>query len=210
MLIHAKIKPVKTGYRWVLTYNLIHDSKSACPSASVLNSQTLSLVQALSKWENLESRPHLLAYPLSHLYTSRNLSLSCLKGHDYQRARCLAESCAANGKFHLLLAQFDLCKSSSNDENSEGGSCLERSIHHVCDIEGFSLSPVNVSLSNSDFLQPITYAGRARDTRTGGEYVGNQLVDFEDTYSDTVSLSKLHSNHKLDVTNSCIFADRSF
>ncbi|KAH8752277.1 hypothetical protein F5883DRAFT_351430, partial [Diaporthe sp. PMI_573] len=77
-----EIKPVETGYRWVLTYNLIMDCRSSCLSASALDSQIENLVEALSSWEKLEYRRDFLLYPLDHQYTLRNLRLSSLKGLD--------------------------------------------------------------------------------------------------------------------------------
>jgi hypothetical protein len=164
----------------------------------VLDSQIESLVQSLSNWENLQSPPYSLAYPLVHQYTARNLSLSSLKGHDYQYARCLADSCARHGRFYLFLAQLEMYTSWPNDESSEDASIHDRQrfLSHVCDLEGFRLSSVNVDISNTFLLDRISYTDREPDTRTGGEYVGNQHMDFEETYSDRVSMSKQCGNHK--------------
>ncbi|KAJ8121557.1 hypothetical protein ONZ43_g2019 [Nemania bipapillata] len=182
-----EIKPVETGCRWVLTYNLIHGSKSPCPLASVLDSQTQSLVQVLSGWEKLESPPVLMAYRLSHLYTPRSLALSCLKGRDYQRVRCLADSCAKHEKFYLFLAQFDYYKRWPNDEGEDDISD-RATLKHVCDLEGSQLSPLCTDMSKSIFLDPVIYDDREPHSRVGGEYTGNQHQDIEETYSDTVAL----------------------
>ncbi|KAM5365756.1 hypothetical protein ACJZ2D_010825 [Fusarium nematophilum] len=184
------IKTVQTGYRWVLTYNLINDSKSSCPSASVLDSQIERLVNALSSWENLQSPPDFLTYPLDHQYTPRNLRLSSLKGKDYQHARYLADSCARHGRFYLFLAQLEMydswpnCEEGENEWNHTRGMYL----HHVCNLEGFEVSPLQGNIAETSLLCPISYDQRDPDTRAGGDYLGNQHADIEETYSDTVVL----------------------
>ena len=186
VLMDTKIKPVQTGYRWALTYNLIVDHESSRLSASVLDSQIQNLVEALSLWETLQYPPDLLLYPLDHQYTPRNLRLSSLKGIDYQRARCLADSCDRHGGFYPLLAQLDKYKRWPNDEDGESDMTRRRYLHHVCSLEGFELSPLQVDIDKTSLLSSISY-DRDPDFRHGGEYMGNQHGEIEETYSDMVS-----------------------
>jgi hypothetical protein len=155
----------------------------------VLDSQTESLVEALSSWEKLASPPKFLVHPLNHQYTLRNLRLSSLKGLDYQRARCLADSCDRHGEFYLFLAQLDKYKSWPNDEEGECNQTRRRYLHHVCSLEGFELSPIEVDIEKTSLLASINYE-REPDFRGGGEYWGNQHNDMEETYSDMVRFLK--------------------
>ncbi|KAH8744688.1 hypothetical protein F5883DRAFT_654985 [Diaporthe sp. PMI_573] len=180
-----EIKPVQTGYRWALTYNLIIDYEDSRLSASVLDSQIQSLVEALSPWETLQYPPDFLVYPLDHQYTLRNLRLPSLKGLDYQRARCLADSCDRHGEFYLFLAQLDKYNCWPNDEDGESNMTRRTYLHHVCSLEGFELSPLEVDIDRTSLLDSINYE-REPDFRGGGEYMGNQHEDIEETYSDMV------------------------
>ncbi|KAF2785805.1 hypothetical protein K505DRAFT_261308 [Melanomma pulvis-pyrius CBS 109.77] len=180
-----EIKPVQTGYRWALAYNLIIDYDDSRLSASVLDSQIQSLVQVLSHWETLQYPPDFLVYPLDHQYTLRNLRLSSLKGLDYQRARCLADSCDRHGKFSLFLAQLDKYKRWPNDEDGKFNMTRRTYLQHVCSLEGFELSPLETDIDRTSLLDSINYE-REPDFRGGGEYMGNQHEDMEETYSDMV------------------------
>lgn len=152
----------------------------------MLDSQIQSLVEALSPWETLQYPPDFLVYPLDHQYTPRNLCLSSLKGLDYQHARCLADSCDRHGKFYLFLAQLDKYRCWPNDEDGRSNLTRRTYLHHVCSLEGFELSPLEVDIDRTSLLDSINYK-RDPDFRAGGEYMGNQHEDIEETYSDMVS-----------------------
>ncbi|KAI5861418.1 hypothetical protein GGS23DRAFT_576737 [Durotheca rogersii] len=142
-----KIETVQTGHRWVLTYNLIHDEPgSSCPSASALESQTERLVQVLSQWHDQEPMPGFLAYPLDHQYTAKYLGLTHLKGHDYQRARHVAASCARHGRFYLFLAHVEVTKYWGNDEDGDLDCRYERSLCNVSNLEGVVIRGWNPAL----------------------------------------------------------------
>ena len=154
--------------------------------ASVLDSQIQSLVESLSLWETLPDPPDFLVYPFDHQYTRRNLCLSSLKGLDYQHARCLADSCDRQGKFYLFLAQLHKHQSWPNDEDGESHMRRWRYLHHVCSLEGFELSPLEVDIDGTSLLKCPNYE-RNPDFRIGGEYMGNRHGEIEETYSDMVS-----------------------
>lgn len=172
-------------------YNLITDNKSSSsrPSAAMLDSQTRSLEETLSVWKTLESPPNLLVYPLEHQYTPRNLRLSSLKGVDCPRAFCLADSCDKLGEFYLFFAHFEELKRWPNYECDESDVIHKRYLTHVCSRQGVELSAQDVPIDRTSLLKPIDY-GRGPDYRVGGEYLGNQHSDIEETYSDAVSYLK--------------------
>ncbi|KAL7917032.1 hypothetical protein ACQKWADRAFT_82283 [Trichoderma austrokoningii] len=184
-----EIEPVQTGYRWVLTYNLIRvntDNESSRTSAMVLDSQILGLRNALSSWETQQDPPDFLVYVLDHQYTQRNLRLSFLEGRDYQRAGCLAEACKQHGKFYLFLAQLSTRDSWENDHEEYRDVTQQRYLHHVCSLEGFELSPLKVEIDETWLLNSFSYQQRNLDSRLGGGYLGNRCAEFVETYSDMV------------------------
>ncbi|RMZ76248.1 hypothetical protein DV738_g5065, partial [Chaetothyriales sp. CBS 135597] len=87
-----EIEPVQTGYRWVLTYNLVANDQDFRMSAGFLSSRVQNLVGILNSWKQLEDPPQHLVFPLSHQYTDQSLRLSRLKGEDFSRAQHVSES----------------------------------------------------------------------------------------------------------------------
>ncbi len=152
----------------------------------------------------LQCPPDFLVYPLNHQYTPRNLCLSSLKGLDYQHARCLADSCDRHGKFYLFLAQLDKFKCWPNDEDGESNMTRRRYLHHVCSLEGFELSPFEVDIDKTSLLNSIDYE-RDPDFRGGGEYLGNQHGEIEETYSDMVSFLKSKQRNMTGMTTLTMF-----
>lgn len=184
----------------MLTYNLITNKKGRPPTASGLVSQTQSLVEALSTRKTLEYPPGFLIYPLEHQYTARNLCLSGLKGVDLQRVRCLANSCDRHGESYLFLAQFNKLEIWDNCEGDESDVTDQRYLLHVCTLDGFELSTADVPVDETSLLKSISYDGRDPDSRFGGEYVGNEQPDLEETYSDTVSSLKPKQRNTKNIT----------
>ncbi|KAL2057964.1 hypothetical protein ABVK25_001581 [Lepraria finkii] len=183
-----EIEPVQTGYRWVLTYNLINESKDPYRSASALDARTGHFAQALTRWQNLEDVPQYLAYPLDHQYTDRDLRLARLKGDDYPRARHVAQSCAVHGEFYILLANMSMHITDPNDENEEPEES-ELLLSHIVDLEGFTLSIYDsLKISDTLLLQGISYSDREPDVQRGGNYMGNQYAEIDQFFKDSVMI----------------------
>ena len=84
-----EVKPVKSGYRLALSYNLIHTSPSlARPAMPSMDAATQKLRSVLQTWNDggykVLPRVPLLSYVLSHKYSSAELQRGkgCLKGAD--------------------------------------------------------------------------------------------------------------------------------
>lgn len=94
-----EITEVTSGYRLILTYNLINanpDNPVKVPTA--LAAKMKELEEALLLWKDnykksASKSPTVLAYILEHLYTEQSLSYSGLKGGDRLRGGCLVKSC---------------------------------------------------------------------------------------------------------------------
>lgn len=110
--VFHEIKPIKSGYRLVLTYNLcFNDGAHGDASAGVTASERLS--RLMSNWSAAyngeeDDVPELLTYKLEHQYTNANLSFSALKGHDREVAKHLKAACSETGS-HFYLADLEKC-----------------------------------------------------------------------------------------------------
>ncbi|KAL7625336.1 hypothetical protein AAE478_004552 [Parahypoxylon ruwenzoriense] len=82
-----EIEPLRSGYRLVLTYNVLQVGGTRM-SASVVGKQSSQLRSLLEKWR---SGPEKLVYKLEHKYTQSSLSLNNLKGRDRAVCQCLYE-----------------------------------------------------------------------------------------------------------------------
>ncbi|KAL8797276.1 MAG: hypothetical protein Q9195_000429 [Heterodermia aff. obscurata] len=110
--VNHSVEPVTSGYRLVLTYNLIHVSNSleeSRPESITTNQQGL-INTALKDWKKLVSGgvndQHQLIYVLEHEYSERNFKLDSMKGPDQSRSLQLRDACQEHG-FHVFLAHFE-------------------------------------------------------------------------------------------------------
>lgn len=132
---HA-VRQITSGYRLVLTYNLIHKAPGVPQSAASLGNETLKLGNLLSIWKsNLESSktrcPKMLAYMLEHKYTDANLRYDHLKGKDRLKTQYMNEACEEQG-YCMFLAN------------------IERTVYGGCDEEGYPLSYYSGSEPEND------------------------------------------------------------
>ncbi len=103
-----EVKPVTSGYRLVLIYNLIQTNPAVRLLAPTSICTISKLKAILPYWndaceEGLEGIPRFLIYKLSHKYTEAALSFASLKGSDHTKVQLLKE--ASKGQdFTLYLA----------------------------------------------------------------------------------------------------------
>ena len=96
-----EVKPVNSGYRLCLVYNLLQSassSKISSPQFGRQVGQMAELLQTLA--DTFEWRPQ--AVLLGHQYTSANFSLGQLKLHDRPRAEALMKAAEKAGYFATL------------------------------------------------------------------------------------------------------------
>lgn len=114
--VSHEVRPVTSGYRWVLTYNLALDVAEARPSAGVQRSEARALRHTLRRWlaEGEASREsNCLYHVLDHDYTEANISLRGLKTRDLARVQVL-QGMSRELPVDIFLALL---------EKSEMGSC---------------------------------------------------------------------------------------
>lgn len=115
-----EIKPIISGYRLALAYNLIHTTTSLRPALSSPESSIQQLRSILQTWteDNGRSAPKKIIYLLQHKYSQANLRASALKGVDANKVGILGMLAREHG-FYLGLASV-VC-SLSGYADDEGG-----------------------------------------------------------------------------------------
>ncbi len=99
-----EVKPVSSGYRICLVYNLIQKNKKAVTGPPEFGQQMESITKLLELEKGkFEGTPKVVL--LGHEYTPANFSLDGLKGHDRPRTEALRMAADAAG-YHSTLALF--------------------------------------------------------------------------------------------------------
>ena len=118
--VNHAIKPVTSGHRLVLTYNLIRRDAPTkpIPTPSALYDTAKNIQSAISRWALAcgdECRDSRMLYMLEHDYSEANFGLANLKGKDQLRARYLTEAAKGNDVC-VYLAHFEHTKSGGCDD----------------------------------------------------------------------------------------------
>ncbi|KAI0080855.1 hypothetical protein K474DRAFT_1636833 [Panus rudis PR-1116 ss-1] len=100
-----EIKPITSGYRLAISYNLVHTTNSLRPALSNNTATIQHLRQILVAWQKDGgyNSPQKIVYLLDHKYSQANLRGSALKGSDAQLVGIL-DVLAKELGFHLGLA----------------------------------------------------------------------------------------------------------
>ena len=119
-----EVKPIESGYRLVLVYNLINVSREIEPSASLALGDREELRGILKSWDRGTKKgnrqaPNMLLYQLDHQYTDANLSFGALKGLDRVKKGHLRETCNS-ANVCLYLANLEYSKSGDVEDTGYG------------------------------------------------------------------------------------------
>ena len=100
-----EVKPIASGYRLALSYNLIHTTRNLRPSVSAISAASDELETLLKRWDRDFGSYAIdrIFYLLDHQYSQDNLSGSALKGSDAHTVAALSTLAAKFG-FGLGLA----------------------------------------------------------------------------------------------------------
>lgn len=147
-----EIKPITSGYRLALSYNLVHTTTSLRPALSTHVGAAAQLRNALLAWKQDEGQttPDKIVYLLGHKYSQANLRASALKGSDAHKVAVL-DMFAKELGFHLGLATVVSHVTGLTDDNGSGyGSGFRYSgfsrYHEDKDIEFFGHRRRRVSI----------------------------------------------------------------
>ena len=125
--VRHEVKPVTSGYRLALSYNLIHVAPPNVPRPSLPDTSSSAelLRHTLRKWQAKkyegESDQRLMAYLLDHEYSTHDLGQgsTSLKGADAQRV-ALLRPIAEDLGFMLGLASLEHNVSGCAEDNGGG------------------------------------------------------------------------------------------
>ena len=136
--VFHEVQKVTSGYRLVLTYNLVQTG-SSIPQKAPDSDSNKRLLQSLQVYNqgilaNLANFPNYLAYSLEHTYSQAGLKLSSLKGKDFARVQNMVSACAKLG-FETYLALKEKCIHKDEDYGDDEFS-REEGFNYVLDMEG--------------------------------------------------------------------------
>ena len=126
-----EIKPVTSGYRLVLTYNLVllNEEGLGMPPAPLDDKD--DLIRTLTKYNEAfqdaeNDFPDYLIHRLNHQYTQASLHADRLKGADLGQLQCLKEAGAELG-FGIYLAHMEkeVCKTDDAYEHQWEDRCYD-------------------------------------------------------------------------------------
>lgn len=184
--VQHEIKAIKSGYRLVLTYNLVQDQSFPRQTASALDSTASKLERLLRIWQTRFSYQKSFIYPLSHRYTQASLSLRHLKGKDAAKCRYLEQLCKKNDVYWFLShmtkeTSDDYYEYESDDETKLGPTFTPMGMVINLDLEN---NPEDTQiLADVEKLY-----GRTADSEDEGEYTGNENMPSTCRYHDTVAV----------------------
>ncbi len=185
--VQHEIQPVTSGFRLVLTYNLVQDLRLPKQSAQALDVSDAELTTLLRTWRSSYDFTHLV-YPLEHRYTEANLSLQCLKGCDAATGRRLEQLCAQNG-FFWVLAEMTKSKQEDMDENYGDGYDAEIHLGIPVMPSGQRIHLQLDPLDAGDLLGDIDdLCDKDPDSEDEGEYTGNEGMPSIYHYHYTVAI----------------------
>lgn len=130
-----EIKPITSGYRLAILYNIIHTTTAPRPALSTKTSTIERIRHILLSWKqnNDGETPEKLVYLLKHDYSGEKLSGSILKGSDAGVVACL-ESLGQEAGVRLGLATLEIHRTGDND-NAEEDDILREDIFGRNDYE---------------------------------------------------------------------------
>ena len=189
--VKHEVKPIENGYRFALSYNLIHVAPPNVPRPCLpdTSSSEALLAQVLRKWraKKYEKGPQcdIMAYLLDHEYSAANLKegLDCLKGVDAHRVTLLGPIAEQLG-FMVGLASLSHKVSGCADDYGNGyrgriPAMVEvtkksTSISEFVDLAGAPLLSIkNLNLSDKSLIPGNPFKGKKPDDAKYEGYMGN-------------------------------------
>lgn len=196
-----EVKPVLSGRRIVLTYNLVHTSLGSKELGPNSDMGMAKLRPLFSQWKNnIEkdpSFPTTLAFLFEHQYTDASLCYNGLKGHDHQVAAHLRNVCVEYG-FCFYLANLERSVSGGCDEydgygrgHSAGFHDLieeydkQTSLKRIVELDGSEVAQ-DLEFKEELFIQHEPFKGAEPDDEDYSGFTGNEGVSATHFYHRTV------------------------
>jgi hypothetical protein len=127
-----EVKPITSGYRFALAYNLVRSSDATAPESAVPHDPSApALRKSLSAWANgldqEKNVPKKLAWLLEHKYSRMNMCQAALKGPDAHlvlRIRPIAEELGLQLGLAIVSMKIDNNFPSGDDDRWQEGPML--------------------------------------------------------------------------------------
>ena len=141
-IMHS-VKPVQSGYRLALSYNLVHGRNSFKPVVNIPENQIEKLRTLLKNWSEADRAGYdeidsKLCFSMDHQYSEMNLRSATLKGGD-ARLVAIVAPIAAELNFGLYVANIELRKEGCAEETSGEGRFWQG---RTSDTAGFEMTDV--------------------------------------------------------------------
>ena len=196
-----EVRPVKTGCRLTLVYNLCSVGKRGLLKAPDYRAEHGRAVELLRSWASAEDEPDKLILPLEHAYTPAELSFSALKGADAGVASVLVKAAAeADCDLHLALVSIEESGSAEHtgyyglrhrsrdeeeDEEFEVAEVIDQALilSEWRRPDGGEAGFDDFPFAEDELCPPDAFEGLTPDEQHFHEATGNEGASFERTYS---------------------------
>ena len=182
-----EVKPVTSGNRLVLTYNLVknNDAPMLLPNSFASSNDRLS--EALVHFDsclagNRASYPPYLIHRFEHQYTKANLKLETLKGQDYSQAVSVVDVCKEL-QFDVFLATMER-EIITDDEYSNEEISRSLKLKRIVDLKGAHVA--DSILTYDDVLLADDEDEDEPDDEEHSGWTGNEGMTATYWYRDTV------------------------
>lgn len=203
--ITHEIKPVRSGYRLALSYNLIHTTRSLRPAIQSNAHIAANLERIFRDWKQDtkgERSPTKIVYRLDHSYSQANLNGSALKGKDAERVALLQPIAKKFGfklgLAHVKLTLHGLWTDDYTDDSPTGFledtvSTDGATITHFVDLEGALISE-NLEFRWHKETVPEDIGQGLERAKADGEEYEEYTGNVRCTFPGKVILTRLYAS----------------
>ena len=204
-----EIKPVRTGYRISLVYNITLARSKKTIRAPQYSSQTAKITKLLQRWQ-LKDKPEKLVIRLEHEYTEKGLTPDRLKGTDRARAQALfAAAPQAKCRAYLaLLTLYELGEAECDDDyggydsrysepdDYTMGEVYDQSLtaNHWTDADGNPIDFGELAIEEEEIVSTIDLTDVDPEEEFEG-YTGNAGMELQRWYRHGAIVLWLDSRH---------------
>jgi hypothetical protein len=194
-----EVKPVKSGYRCCLAYNLcLKDGDASQLNMTVSKYATALATPVHRLLKEIDHEESITVVLLSHSYTQANLAVKNLKGADQSQALALfaaAKQAGGNAYLCLLtLKQSGEMKFFDHDDYDEAAGTMGKIHEEVFTLSDFrdaddqplDEEPFETSPNGLNIISKTPLCDNAPDDQEAGEYTGNAGCTLEYFYRRAV------------------------
>lgn len=187
--VRHEVEKVTSGYRVVLTYNLVQHS--SIPQKAPNRDTRIRVLEALKLWErasadNEPDYPPYIIHKLEHYYSKMGANINMLKGHDSAQVRCLQSACQELG-YGVYLGVYE--KTVRRDDDC-GDEEFERDeeFEYLTELDGTKVDLCPEYDSAYRLVDDYDSADEEADESEHEGYTGNEGAPATFWYRQTVVL----------------------